>query len=605
MKHYTWTEFKEEKIFKELIGFYRMLFSKEKGENKKKWDSVVFVTKKAYCLFLLLIKKGLIDPGTCRVYSDVYIMKNLDESLFQNENICLVDDTISTGKHFIGIHKVIKERTSVDKINCYVFMKSESLKNSKDFLKYTKSNEVNLISWLETEQSQNKIIRFGSILTLLFHQEYIPYTVELPILTEKNKEYIELTKEEFARLKFGDGLWDFYECSQAGFYQNEILNAVMIYNGDIITAIHKNFIFKFAVRIQIVKNGEDYRIVALPFPILKSVDFNELYTLFRRIYDSTTYGNKIEEYKKGHLGDFAEWSYMAIYRAVSYSLSMYIGELFQSYLEDITEGKELEYFDIHQKYSFETDFLESTAMIFQDQNNLYLFRVLMTDDFNEVKCQNRLIPYVRKYAGHTCDYKTLFMLIHEIIEEVRCNQILNVSSKVDIVQSEKFISITELQELIYSIYPTDEKKVLDILMIMCITGMLGQGKIANAICYDANENIVYRGFEYGENSEAFLELSAKIFYVALKQFIDKGHYSAYEKNYIGFLNALRFFLIKNRLWGNVVTNDDFRILSRIFEVHDEESLMKSIHDREFIGEDVEDPVYISKLKSYIEMSDIY
>lgn len=605
MKHYTWAEFQKEEFFEELIEFYKMLFSQKNDERKEKWDSVVFVTKKAYCLFLLLKEKNLIDSGTCEVYSDVYIMKNMDESLFLNKNICLVDDTISTGKHFIGIHKVIRERTAVNEINCHVFMRSESLKKSKDFWKYAEKNELELNSWLREEQSQNTILRFGSIESLLFHQEYIPYTVELPILIEHGKKYIELTKEEFAKLKSEDGFWDFYECSQAGFYQNEILNAVMIYNGDILTAIHKNFIFKFAVRIQIVKNGEDYRIVALPFPILKSVNFNELYTLFRRIYDSTTYGNKIEEYKKGHLGDFAEWSYMAIYRAVSYSLSMYIGELFQSYLEDITEGKELEFFDIHQKYSFENDFLESTAMIFEDQNNLYLFRVLMTDDFNEVKCQNRLIPYVRKYAGHTCDYKTLFMLIHEIIEEVRCGQILNVSSKVDIVQSEKFISITELQELIYSIYPTDEKKVLDILMVMCITGMLGQGKIANAIYYDANENIVYRGFEYGENSEAFLELSAKIFYVALKQFIDKGLYSAYEKNYLGFLNALRFFLIKNRLWGSVVSNDDFRILSRIFEVHDEESLMKSIHDREFIGEDVEDPVYISKLKGYIEMSDIY
>lgn len=605
MKHYTWMEFKEEWFFNELIEFYKMLFSQKNDERKEKWDSVVFVTKKAYCLFLLLTKKGLIDPGACEIYSDVYIMKNLDESLFLNKNICLVDDTISTGKHFIGIHKVIRDRTAVNKINCHVFMKSESLKKSKDFWKYAERNELDLNSWLQEEQSQNTILRFGSIESLLFHQEYIPYTVELPILTEQSKEYIELTKEEFARLKFGDGLWDFYECSQAGFYQNEIMSAVMIYNGDIITAIHKNFILKFAVRIQIVKNGEDYRIVALPFPILKSVDFEELYTLFRRIYDNTTYGNRIEEYRKGHSEDFAEWSYMAIYKAVSYNFSIYIGRLFKSYLEEITEGKELQYFGAYQKYSFETDFLESTAMIFENQNNSYLFKVLLTDDFNEVKCQNRLIPYVRKYAGHICDYKTLFMLIHEIIEEVRCRQILYVSAKVDIVQSDKFISITELQKLIYSIYPTDEKKVLDVLMIMCITSMLGQGKIANAIYYDANENVVYRGFEYGENSEALLELPAKIFYVALKQFVDKGDYLAYEKNYTGFLNALRFFLIKNRLWGSVVTNDDFRILSRIFGERDEESLKKSIHDREFIGEDDKDPVYISKLKSYIEMSDIY
>lgn len=605
MKHYTWTEFREEWFFNELVEFYRMLFSEQNGERKKKWDSVVFVTKKAYCLFLLLTKRGVIDPGVCEVYSDVYIMKNLDESLFLNKNICLVDDTISTGKHFIGIHKVIQERTSVNKIYCYVFMRSEDLVESKVFLEYKQSNGFDAISWIKKKQSQNTILRFGSILTLLFHQEYIPYTVELPILTEQNKQYIELSKEEFTRLKFEDGLWDFYECSQAGFYQNEITNAVMIYNGDIIAAIHKNFIIQFAVRIQIVKSGEFYRIVALPFPILKSVNFDELYTLFIRIYGNTAYGNKIEAYKKRYSKDFAKWSYMAIYRAVSYSFSIYIGGLFKSYLGGLIGRKELEYFDIYQKYSFETDFLESIAMIFENQNNSYLFKVLLTDDFSEVKCQNRLIPYVRKYVGHTCDYKTLFMLIHEIIEEVRCGQVLDISSKVDIVQSEKFISITELQKLIHSIYPTEEKKVLDILMIMCITSMLGQGKIANAICYDTHENVVYRGFEYDANSEAFLELSAKIFYVALKQFIDKGHYSAYEKKYIGFLNSLRFFLIKNRLWGSVVTNDDFKILSRIFEERDEKSLMKKINDRKFIGEDDEDPVYISKLKRYIEMSDIY
>lgn len=100
MAVYLWENFQEEKYFDRLCNFFNNdILGKSRWNNGEKWDSVVFISRKAYCLFLLLKSKGIIKENNCKIYSDRYVMKSLDPGLFKGEKIALVDDTVSTGRH--------------------------------------------------------------------------------------------------------------------------------------------------------------------------------------------------------------------------------------------------------------------------------------------------------------------------------------------------------------------------------------------------------------------------------------------------------------------------------------------------------------------------
>ena len=119
--------------------------------------------------------------------------------------------------------------------------------------------------------------------------------------------------------------------------------------------------------------------------------------------------------------------------------------------------------------------------------------------------------------------------------------------------------------------------------------------------------IVYRGFKYGETSEALLDIAGKIFYAAVSQYYDKSRLDGkYKVNYDKFLQALKRFLSDKQLYGNVLTRDEFEIFSEMFrDKGDSQEIQRNIENRRFIIDDEEIPTYIKSLKQYIQESNIY
>ena len=200
-----------------------------------------------------------------------------------------------------------------------------------------------------------------------------------------------------------------------------------------------------------------------------------------------------------------------------------------------------------------------------------------------------------------------------IINEIRDRQEQENSINIRSEQKNKFITIEELQMTLYDTFLSEKKEKLDNILLMCICSMLGQSKLANEIFYDAESNIVYRGFKYGENSQAESELSAKIFYVGVKTYYDTSllkqkkdtNVTAYSKMYGMFLVTFSMFLNEYNLYGTVMTKDEFRIYSEMYRERSPEKLKKLIGDKSFLGEDSKQPIYLEKLQQYIKESDIY
>lgn len=608
---YNWENFQKEEYFETLCDFFNNdIFGFSRYNQGKKWSSVVFVSRKAYCLYLLLKSKKMIRENECQVYSDRYIMKALNRKLFEEESVALIDDTITTGRHMADVYGMMKERTDAVQVIPVVFAEDRSYSANKNSKRY-EFQVQSRVTWNSSE-----ILKFCSIETLIMYQEKIPYVIELPVVKENHKNYITLTNVQFEKLKAAENGWRYLECNESGYKQNTINYGIMVMEGNSIAEYLSSFVFSFCVRLQITGDENEKQIVAIPFAVLKSVRYDELFEFFKEIYKGTSYYEAVSQYKDEYNNDkeAAKDLYIAIYRGIVFNLSEYIGTVFAHYLKkEIMENQDIVIRENHREHNFEDSFLESTKNIFEKDFGKYFFNLLRFRNFTSVKVGNSLRQYIGKFRGIQCDYRTVSLYLLAIINEIRDRQEQENSINIRSEQKNKFITIEELQMTLYDTFLSEKKEKLDNILLMCICSMLGQSKLANEIFYDAESNIVYRGFKYGENSQAESELSAKIFYVGVKTYYDTSllkqkkdtNVTAYSKMYGMFLVTFSMFLNEYNLYGTVMTKDEFRIYSEMYRERSPEKLKKLIGDKSFLGEDSKQPIYLEKLQQYIKESDIY
>ena len=201
----------------------------------------------------------------------------------------------------------------------------------------------------------------------------------------------------------------------------------------------------------------------------------------------------------------------------------------------------------------------------------------------------------------------MYLYILALIDDTRRGNIIFADKNIQSEQSRRFVSIEELENLILLSFPESDDETVHYVLTQCIYAMLEQSKISNEVCYDKKNKIVYRGFKYGETSEALLDIAGKIFYAAVSQYYDKSRLDGkYKVNYDKFLQALKRFLSDKQLYGNVLTRDEFEIFSEMFrDKGDSQEIQRNIENRRFIIDDEEIPTYIKSLKQYIQESNIY
>lgn len=589
---YVWDDFTKEEYFAELCGFMNDVLQPDLKR------SVIFVSRKAYCLFLLFKKKKLISADGIKVYTDRLIMKNRDPELFKGETVYLVDDSVSTGNHLLEVYRIVKERTEFEEIKINIFIKDREFNEDK-FIADSGIGDKDKLTICQSLATSTKL-KFCAIETLLFHQENIPYLVELPYLTEKDSEedYVTLSAEQYEELKRDYETWSFFECNQYGYRQSLIENAVLVMNSTL-TDVFPQFIFCLTVRMQITTNEDGSKnIVMAPFAILKSISFDELIKCFYSIFEGTDYGKSMYWDEK-RLGDkFPEFSYMAVFRAIVYVLSYYTGLQLIDFLKNII-CKELIFQTKNDSYCYEEGFRFSVEQIFGKENRYFFRKLYLFRGFSDVERKNNLKPYIAKYGKLGKDYEIVYLYILALINDVRMD---GSWEKIERISWKKFLSIEEFQEALQLSYDSRDESEIKNVMIRCLCCMLAQSKIANEIIYDAGDRIVYRGFKYADNSESFFDITAKAFYAAVAAYYTNVGIEGYAKCYERFLVVIKEFFIHNNLYGNVVQPDAFRIYAEIFRKGEKKNLEKQIDRLEFLIEE-KIPIYIEKISDYISEVD--
>lgn len=615
MQTYSWNDFKSEEYYNSLKKFYNSIFENDKRTKKRKWDSVVFVSRKSYCLFLLLKSKGEITLNDTVIYSDRYTMKSMDKEMFRNQKICVVDDTVSTGRHIYDVYKMLRERAHESAEICLkVFAAEEGYEENETILKLKR--DFNKAIDFEVIWSSDEILEFCSKETMIMHMENIPYTMELPILVEENKDSIFLTEDEFKKLTETTDEWVFLSCDQVGISQQKLLYGIMVMQNNSLVEFMSELIFQLCIRLQIVPKDSGYEIVAIPFAVLRSVHFQELYDLFQCIYKDTSYGQKMVEYLTEHKEKDA---YIALYRAVVYCFSYYFSIEWKNYLLKCGIEKDVVYLTQNDTYNFEVEFIESTKQIFEGSHKSFLHKMIQYPKLSlvNVKESESLKKYVNGFINGEKSYRFSALFVTGVIEEMRNIGTGAILPGIEANQKNKFLTIEEIMEFFYTIYPKEEESEINRMFLKCACGMLGQSKLANEIYYDNDKKIIYRGFKYGENSEALLDLPSKIFYTAVKEYyevcrdteeircIDNNEESIYKKNYQSFISVFKIFLIQNGLYEKVISGDMLKLYEEFFRERDRVSLEKKIMNKTFIAKDTMNPYYLEKLKRIVALSDIY
>lgn len=587
---YTWENFIQENEYQSLIDFFNEIFA-------DKDSAVVFVSRKSYCLFLLLRRKNVIEVGNSPIYADRLIMKSCDPQRYAGEKVYLVDDTISTGNHLARVCRDVLRRTQYKNIELRVFIKDDGFQEA-DYVQRQfpdKTDRIKLKISLTRRVSQK--LRFSSIETLLYHQENIPYFIELPYLKDGDGDAVLLTKEEYGRLEKGTDFWKFRKCDQSGYKQNIIENAVIIMSNSFVDTFPE-FIHDFTVRVQIVTHEDKSRSVVLsPFAILKSIKFEDLEKIFFAIYEGTEYADILIKQKKDLKEEYAEYHYKTLYRAVVYAFSYYIGLRFLDFLTDIL-GRRLTFQDENNCFCYEDEFITSLNDVFKGGTKRFFLTTYLYKGFSSVERRRKLLPFIRKYGRLESDFRTIYHYLLALFNDMRENSEEQVAGN-DIWQ--KFFSIEELQEAI-SLSCFEQNDDIKDILTGCICSMLEQSKIANEIEYDERRGIVYRGFKFAENSEAIFDIAEKAFYAAAVTYLEKVCEHQYEEKYERFLSVLKEFFIHNNLFGSIITSNEFQIYSEMYRKQSVTEKKKQMNRLEFLIEDKK-PVYIATLIDYMKNVD--
>lgn len=594
VNRYTWNDFENcclgPDYYNQLIQFFdRLLELYNRDKNKV----FVFISRRAFCIFLLLQQQKCL-PGWAKVpvYSDRYVMKKFKFDFWKDQEIILVDDSVITGHHLKETYNMIKKKVANVKIIPYVFAAESKWEDER----IRRSDETFINLKYEKVYSHNDILRLSSIESLLFYQCGIPYMVELPIITEEGKAAlgVSFSRPDFKLLQRGIAdVWAYRECKQVGYLQNEMVSGCLILENNILKRRFSEYIQNLTVRLHIIPEGGGVRIIFMPFAMLKSTDFSSLESMAMALYKGTEYEKVIEKFKDECINrgrNFKAESYIALYRAVVYSLSYYIGEELRKYIYMVYD-KKLTFFEEYNKYSFDEDFLKSIREVFSDNSEIkYIQRILQGSSFSEI--------------GYRKETKRLYanIPIREYSYNHVYNAMLDIKNQHYLLNKKQnlFLSIEEMEEFFKSRCMVNDYEQIDNCVSNCISGMLCQGLLVNTLQYEPSQDIVYRGFSFGENSDVFYSVSAKVFYAAVATYY-KRIGQDYSRKYRFFILHLFHFFKEQMLFGTFISIDEFDFYVRYFERVEDD--INQIKNKEFLLDRRETPYYIKLVEDYISNLD--
>src|SRR5699024_796261 len=224
-----------------------------------------------------------------------------------------------------------------------------------------------------------------------------PLVMDLPIFNRESSSPVQgkitISKDEFTKLcSCADKRWKFVENEMKGLDET-ICACYFHFESKLLNDHFKSLFHDFVVKCKYNFVNDMVEVVFTPFAIVKSISFEDVIQCFLIFFKGTSYGENIlhnfPDIVEGDLSDLQADALKkdhnlcrALFRAVIFQLSDYIGRQFQQYVAN-SIGVQIEYdWDI-MKDNFSYDFIETEKKLYEA--------------FNDEEFRNK----VYKYNGHS------------------------------------------------------------------------------------------------------------------------------------------------------------------------------------------------------------
>lgn len=570
-------------------------------DNRDEWDIFVLINRKGYWDYKIFFPDLHLNKMNQRiVVSDRLLEKYpIDDlrKLLTDKRVIVYDDSLTNGSNLFFYYLLCKAYGAKE-VNPVVYaLNSEFPTNRSIRLMEREASRIDVDHLIRIPLEQlinefvdkltckvilgNKDIDKMSIWqTMLFQECVSPLVMDLPMMNHRKNAYekkISLSKEQFEKLcKNQNERWKFVENEMRG-WGDSVKASYFRFNNQLLNSKFPGLFHDFVVKCKYNQRETNIDIVFTPFAIVKSITYENSFRCFKVFYENTVYGKSI-------LKRFPEGEYSAsvmekdhnlcraIFRAIIYRLSDYIGRNFQKHVKELL-GIDLEYdWDIMED-NFDSSFIETQKSLYIEyddnklRNLIYQYRQEMQIPHLKKKInlkkdkilgtQSRINNYIRKRTSEK--KKGIYISLDERVYTFETIE-------------------TEIDERFFFENAEDRReKITNVCLLFLETN-----SFSNLIYPNNNDHIIYRGFRYGENSEIFLHENLWLFYSYLYAYYYEYGSKNIKENYDSFMNRVERYMRKQGYFEIWFSEDDFLFLKDYFGKMDREELIEEIQRREYL-----------------------
>ncbi len=553
---------------------------------------LTFVSKKGYWLYRvarngLCFIKDVFSSSTyeectnfwselVEVKSDRYFLKSPQINMYSNCNIILIDDISHTGESISEFTNTMWNDGRT--IHCIVFAIHQDaliLLSEKHIPIYSPNKDLDNDALGELSIRQ----------VALFQALGVPYAIDLPIIKLENTHCHE-THNIGASFSSGFISFDVFnrirkECNEKGWKcvdtsffiapDEEVKSCVFCLNTDPLMPKYKNLFQNLVVECSYRHIGEYVDVSLVPFAIMRSINFYELFTLYNIVFKDTDYRDELfifikkyipskRFYQNKHNIYFFNILITALYRSLVYFFSLYVSKQFHELLShyDIFLWIDNSHVSEHWDECF---FNSNVIALFSDQSDISykalnsIFEKIYA--VNDIELSDEYWTS-KKEIYPLASYENLYFIMHKFFSQPITHKKTN------------FCSIERLEATMSKI---SGKQIDDLSFrnefTQTILRMLNQSAISNSIYFDRSSGFVLRGFRPGENCNLLLPFNQPTVFCALYEYYSccinsstekNNAVSIYKKNYDQMTKMLLDYIYDARLNTYLDVNETKHLL---------------------------------------------
>lgn len=590
----------------DIVSFFCGKFNNVTKDSGNKM--FVAVTRKGYWLYKnveeeVLEKLESDSSDKIRIYSDRYILKDLDFKSIQGRKVILFDDSVNNGNNLFFFYTLFLKHGAVEVMPVVYAMSTEYISNmdpgsqtcpENKYLEYkrvyrkeleqgTSEAELRKEAW-KKYRAFNKSLEYQKIMTasemskfslkqLLLAQDCLsPFVMDLPMLRNEKQSVskykcITFSNREWEAVTEKTKSWEYIPNTYSELSEEINCDYFRLYDR-LLNEQFENTFFDFVVKCKHKEEGENIKAVFVPFAIVKSYAYEDVWQCFSIMFAGTEYFSHIQEFIDEKCGtakseplETRAVAYMrknhnlgrAIMRAVIYFVSMYIGHVFREMIWKLT-GKELildeDIMDDHNIEQFNDTVKKIWSEFDREQFEESLLQCQKTRPIEPINSE--IVTERKKKSAEPYD-----------VEQYIHFRAIDTKYKMTSMR-DRLLTIETIEEEVDSHFLFESFNDRKAAITRAILLLLETSCIGNELLLDNEKDVIYRGFRAGETSEILFRKTFFLVYAYAYALYYLEGVQGYKENIGMIMDCIEQFFEQEGYMGAIVNEKEFQMYKHYF-----------------------------------------